>query len=382
LEYGLIGRVLAGQDDFGARLRERVLEPLELPATGLGDTDLQAGHAFGEAMAAWHYGALAAAAGLRSDLADSLRMAQAVLRPGDDALHQALLLARQRRGPEGALGWHAQAVGDDAGAWPILWNGGVSGGHASFIGLRVDRQDAVVLLGDGASDLSALGLALLAEAPPPAPAPRWRRVTQDEALPYAGLYRIAPGEVWTLRALADGLSLQRPGQFSQRLYAFDTDAFQVAGANAQITFQREGRHVDSLLLHGGGLNLAAERLSEHAPALPRTPSNPSPEALNACVGDYALSPLLQVRLERRGDTLFWQPSGVAPTPLTGYAPDRFASAPGEVDLHCLREPDGAVQRLALELAGTEVVATRVDWSLPPATPKGKVPPSGRLRSVP
>ena len=176
-----------------------------------------------------------------------------------------------------------------------------------------------------------------------------------------------------LRAGEDGLTLQRPGQFPQPLLHYDEDAFQLGGVNAQLTFQRNAAgNLEGALLHQGGLNLAVERLSDRAPVLARTPVSAKPEDLDACAGDYALSPLVQIRLSHNGDGLRWQLSGGAPAPLIAYAPDRYAAARGEFDLRCVREGGAAATVVVLSLAGTDVTARRVDWSLSAVGGKGKV----------
>lgn len=347
--------------DAAALLRTRVIGELGLEHTGFGDDGLVTGHDLGEAVPPWHYAALTPSRGLRSDLDDQLKFAQALLRPGDGPLQQALLLARQARGAA-AFGWHVLMVQGDGQEWPLLWNGGSTAGHAAFLGLRMDRQQAVVLLGNTSSDLTSLGLALLTDAAPPILPPRLRRLDPVAAGDYAGLYRFGPKDEVVVRADDGGLAVQRKGQFPLHLVAYDEDAFLFAGADAQITFQRNGaRNVESLLLHQGGANLAAPRLSLRAPQLVREQVEPELVQRDACVGDYALGGLVQLRLAPLGAGLSWQLSGGPRHPLVAFGPQRYASIDGALELRCI-EAKGAVEALALNLAGGEIEVPRLRWS--------------------
>jgi len=370
LQYGLLGQVLAQEGDFASLLRERVLSPLQLDNTGYGDTGLVAGHALGTGAGAWHYAALLGAGGLRSDLTDQLRLVQTLLHPGDTSLRAAVLLARQPHANHAALGWHVLDVKGKEQDWPVLWNGGSSGGHASFVGFRADQQEAVVLLGNASSDLVALGLALLADLPPPEPPARLKRLDAQAAARYAGLYQFSPHDEFILRSGPQGLWLQRKGQFAQELLAYDEDAFDLPGRNAQLTFHRnEAGNIDEMLLHEAGLNRAAQRLTQRAPTLSRPTIEVKGEALEDCAGDYALTALEHLHLTPAGTQLRWQVSGNVPRLLSAFAPDRYASAEGDLELHCVRDDAGKVSRVELNLADGDMKAARV---IPVAAPAAKV----------
>ena len=115
----------------------------------------------------WHYGVLGAAAGLRTTLSDLVQFLQHCLAPGDSPLRSALLLARQARasalaGPgekvappdQAALGWNVREVEGPDGSWPLVWRASETAGFAIFMGFRTDKQRAIVLLGNAASDLA------------------------------------------------------------------------------------------------------------------------------------------------------------------------------------------------------------------------------------
>src|SRR6185503_20205884 len=155
---------------------------------------LLVGHAHADAVPHWHFGALAGAAGLRSSVGDLLALLQQNLRPQDSPLRAALLLARQAQGggPQSAgLGWSIVEVPDGEQSWPLVWRASRTAGFATFLGFRTDRQQALVLLGNGDTDLSALGLAWLQQQTPP-PLPE-RGPTAPKSVPgddYLGLYKL------------------------------------------------------------------------------------------------------------------------------------------------------------------------------------------------
>ncbi len=353
-----LGQALAGS--WESRLRDRVLQPLELRSTDFSDESLVSGHALGERVGPWHYGALAGVGGLRSTLADQLRFAQSILRPGEGPLRDALLLARQPR-DGAALGWQAVSVHDGEQEWPLLWQGGSAGGHASFLGLRADRQEAVVLLGNAEGDLTALGLALLAETAPPAAPLRLRRATPEASAQVAGLYRFGPGDELVLRPRREGLFVQVPGQFAQPLWPWEEDAYALPGGATQITFQRNAAgRVESLVLHAGGTNRAATRLSQAAPVVNRVAVQIDQASAEACAADYVLTGDVWMRLSRWSGGLQWQLTGTAPRPLLAFAADRYASGDGEFELTCERAGAGRVGAVVLDLAGRSWRAQRLE----------------------
>lgn len=367
LGIGLLGYVLGRVEGKGyaVALREHVLAPLKLGTTGFDDAALVQGHALGKSATTWHFDALAGAGALRSTLADQLTFVHANLAPGNQSLRAALTLARQPRNGGGGLGWQIREVRSGDQHWPLVWHDGQTGGFASFVGFRTDRQSGVVLLGNAAVDLSALGLALLSdEAPPPSPR-RVRTVPATTLADYAGLYELTSNQLMTIRTTPNGLTAQLPGQFAWPLIGFDDDAFAYIDVDAQLTFDRgEGRKVEKLLLHQNGLNLPAPRLSERAPHVARQPVAMKAGTLDMYAGDYALTPDTQIRIARVGAALTFQLTALGPQSLIGYAPEHFVTAEGDVELRFERDGD-SIHHVVLDLAGGELSASRIDWTTPP-----------------
>ncbi len=367
LGVALLGDALARAygKDYRELLATEVLAPLALTQSGFGAVPrLIEGYRDGRAVPHWQHQALSAASGLRATLSDLTKFATAQLRPDTSALRAAILLARQPRAAAGrgetALGWQIVPVVSDGQTWPLLWQAGMTGGFASFVGLRTDRQRAVVLLGNAGIDLSALGLTLLAEQPAPPPPPKLLPLAAPATLAYEGLYRFDAGGDLVVRAAADGLVAQLGGALPQPLLAYDEDAFEIAGENSQLTFERRDTKVAGAVLHRNGVHLHAERLSEGAPALKRNSVASNPDDLAVYAGDYALSPSLRARIVVAPPGLRAQLTGTAAVYVQACAADRFCDADGTIEIAFTREGKGATA-LDWRQGVFEARAERDDW---------------------
>lgn len=365
----LLGRVYGAP--YGDVLRDKILGPLGLTHTTLDDASvLLPGHAGGDSATHWHYGVLAAAAGLRATLPDLVAFLQHCLAPGDSSLRSALLLARQARAPalagpgetvalpdQAALGWNVRSVEGPDGSWPLVWRASETAGFAVFLGFRTDKQRAIVLLGNAASDLAELGMTWLNEATLLPEAPRvaapHTALKLDE---YTGLYELASREELIVRLRDDHLNLQLPGAWPQRLRALDRDAFASDEANSGITFIRDPDTINGLVLHRNGTHMSARRLSQHAPRLLRPSIKLRPAQLEELRGDWRIDPDLWLRVGVEGDSLTLQAARAPRLVLQAYAPDRLADADGAIEVSVQRDAQGHVTQLALDLAGVARVA--------------------------
>lgn len=370
LGVALIGEALARvyKRDYRSLVAGEVLAPMALDGSGLGNVPkLLDGRRDGEVVPHWQYQALAPAMGLRATLSDLSRYAAMQLRPDTSSLGAALLLARQPRaaagGGETALAWQIVPVESDGQTWPLLWQAGITGGFASFIGLRTDRQRAVVLLGNAGADLSALGLALVADqAPPPAP-PKHLALIASATLAYAGLYRFDTGADLVVRASGDALTAQLTGGFPQPMLAYDDDAFELGGDAAQLTFEREGDKVAGAILHRNGMHVRAERLSDGAPVLKRDTHPLGADELAAYAGDYAMSSSVRVRVVVARPGLRVQLTGTAAVFVQSCAPDRFCDDGGTLEIAFTRGKGARAKATALDWRQGvfEAGAQRDDW---------------------
>jgi serine-type D-Ala-D-Ala carboxypeptidase/endopeptidase len=364
----LLGWILGRVDGEGytAALSRRIGAPLGLAATGGDDTNLLPGHSDTVQRMPQPAPQLALPLQLRSNAADPLKLLRAMLRPGDSPLRAALLLSRQPRDARGnwGLGWRISRVREQDQEWPLVWQYGNSGGYASFIGFRIDRQQGVVLLGNADASLAPLGLSLLGQGKAP-PLPPLAAAAPAAMAEYAGLYESSPGQQLLVRAGAGSLSAQASGGLASRLRYLGDDVFDIPGLATQLHFQRDTRgQIELLRWMENGVIVPVRRLSSRAPQLPRTPM-PAADMSGYC-GDFAVDAdvLLRLHCQARPAAQF---SGGPWRELTLFAPDRFAAADSEFELIAQRDPAGAVEALSLVLLGVETRLPRVRWQALPAT---------------
>jgi serine-type D-Ala-D-Ala carboxypeptidase/endopeptidase len=369
LGVALLGEVLARRygKDYRSLLATGILAPLAMTQSGFGSVPrLIDGSRDGKPALHWQHQTLSAAAGMRATLSDMMRFAAVQLKPDASPLRAGILLAREPRavagGGETALAWQIVPVASDGQNWPLLWQAGITGGFASFIGLRTDRQRALVLLGNAGMDLSALGLTLLADRAAPSAPPRLIPMVAPATLAYEGWYRFDVGGDLLVRSTTDSLTAQLSGLLPQAMFAYDDDAFELAGETAQLTFEREGTRIVGATLHRKGTNLRAGRLSEGAPVLKRNSSASNAEELAPYAGDYALSPSVRARIAVATPALRVQLTGTAPMLLRLCAVDRFCDGDGTLEVGFMRDEAGKkVVALEWRQGVFEARAARDDW---------------------
>jgi len=369
LGVALLGEVLARayRKDYRSLLATEILAPLAMTQSGFGSVPrLIDGFRGGKPALHWQHQTLSAAAGMRATLSDLMRFAAVQLKPDASPLRAGILLGREPRavagGGETALAWQIVPVASDGQNWPLLWQAGISGGFASFVGLRTDRQRALVLLGNAGMDLSALGLTLLADRNAPSAPPKLIPMVAPATLAYEGWYRFDVGGDLLVRSTADSLTAQLSGLLPQAMFAYDDDAFELAGETAQVTFERDGTRIVGATLHRGGTNLRAGRLSEGAPVLKRNSSASNAQELAPYAGDYALSPSVRARVAVATPALRVQLTGTAPMLIRLCAVDRFCDGDGTLEVGFTRDAAGKkVVALEWRQGVFEARAARDDW---------------------
>lgn len=165
LGAGLLGFLLARQADtsYAALLTSRILEPLQLHNTYIGELDggtdslMAFGYADGKQTPFWHFGVLAGAGGLRSSASDMLRFIAEELDPSSTPLASAVELSQKIRyhvSPQLALalGWQVSTLPDST---QFYWHNGGTGGGRSFVGFAPDRSVGVVVLTNSGIPLNA-----------------------------------------------------------------------------------------------------------------------------------------------------------------------------------------------------------------------------------
>ena len=155
--------------------------------------------------------------------------------------------------------------------------------------------------------------------------------------------------------------MQIGGYLPQAMAAYDEDAFEIAGAAGQLTFERQDTKVIGAILHRSGTNLHAARLSEGAPALKRNTAPLDAKELAAYAGDYRLSSSMRAHVVVATPGLRAQLTGTAPIFLQSCAHDRFCDADGTLEIGFSREKSGKANALDWRQGVFEVRATRDDW---------------------
>ena len=356
----ILGRVHGG--GYAEALRQEVTGPLGLVETSGAVQGLVPGSYDGRQSLPPPATEFALPLSLNTSAGDLMRLLQAMLRPGDSPLRQALLLSRQpqdRRGNAG-LGWRISLVRDGAQEWPLVWQQANRGGYSVFLGFRTDQQRALVLLGNSDANLTPQGLAQLMGGSLPTLPPREAAAPADPAQ-YAGLYEFSPGAQLLIRVTPAGLSAQASGRLAARLRPLGPDQFDLPGEAIQLNFQRDalGR-IDSLRWVENSLIVPVRRLSARAPQLPRTPVTLSAAQLAAFCGDYRVDGDVLVRFHC-GEKPGLQFSGGIWRELHAYGGDHFGSADGDFEVTAERGADGAVSGLQLVLLGNEAGLPRAQW---------------------
>ncbi len=239
-----------GPPDLEAALARRLFQPLGMAGAYIArppaGSRAATGHGqAGQPVPAWTWAAAPSAAGVggvRARLDDMVRYAQAQLGLLDGL--QGTPLATQLRQTQQplagsfAMGWMVAPV---QGRSLVLHEGG-TGGFSSLVLLEPATQQAVVVLADTAmadlGGLGRLGLALLDDSLPAAPARRAVPLSDAQLRDLPGTYSLGP---MTLRLRAENgrLMAQADGQSAFELRADSAgDLYPAAGFSALLTPER------------------------------------------------------------------------------------------------------------------------------------------------
>lgn len=238
----LLGRAVGST--YADLLRERILEPLDMTATGLGIEGAVAeyivrGH-YRRGVTRYRTPAEAAhgQGGLVSNAEDLLKYLHAHVGPPRTELERAMRMTREVRGTavEGryGLGWRILRLGERE----IVFHGGGTAGFTTRVAFDPERRIGTVLLANVRRFPDALATALLPPSPPP---PEWRRVdvAREVLVRYEGEYRSTSGENrYYVRLEDEGwLTYQPAGAVRARLYATSDTTFYLLRGPWSFTFR-------------------------------------------------------------------------------------------------------------------------------------------------
>jgi CubicO group peptidase (beta-lactamase class C family) len=265
LGAGLLGHALANRSgmDYEGVLRERVFLPLGMANTRIALTpDLRSRLATPHTSVfhlaptpAWDFtDAFAGAGALRSSANDLLTFLAANLGYTKTPLSAAMArMVTVRRDATDrfkiGLGWRIEQQGETE----IVWTGGATYGSRTFMGFDIKSRIGVVVLSNynSGSGIDDIGRHLLNRSSPvddgTAVKPTERMVSKVPSgllNAYAGRYRFAADEVWTVRRDGSRFFLKRPAEpefeiFPEGDFEKGSDDFFSKSADALFTFDFE-----------------------------------------------------------------------------------------------------------------------------------------------
>lgn len=268
LGVGLLGRALAhkqGAVSYDALLRERVLAPLGLQATGCElPADAPPRTLDGDDDHPWRLASLAGAGGLRSTVDDLLAFLQAQWAP-PEPLRAAVDLALTKRhdgevGVGMGLGWHIAKDGF------TRWHSGGTGGYRSMVLVAREQRRAVVVLANTTSDVvNQIGEGVfrrlfgLPAEPPQVEAAA--AVPAEQLARLCGRYRMPDGVIVQVVQDARGLTAQLTGQPALRVYPRSATELFYRAVAASLVFELDGEAPVALTLHQNGQRFRCARES-------------------------------------------------------------------------------------------------------------------------
>lgn len=270
LGVGLLGTLLANaaHTTYPRLLEEHVLRPLGMTNTSASLTpSLEArlmpgfGNDFTK-QPAWAFEALAGAGAVNSTLHDMVSYLRANIDAPAGPLGKAIAFAHQPRAdampPEKiGLNWFIGPSG-------VVFHDGETGGYSSFIAFDSASKTGVVVLTNFAGErgeTDSLAAHLLESTRYPsfvAIAP----LKPEGRSPFVGVYEFSPTIHATIFEKSGTLYGQLTGQGALALTLQSGRTFAVQGVAASVTFVRDANgNIDALVLHQGGIDQTAKRLT-------------------------------------------------------------------------------------------------------------------------
>lgn len=278
LGVGLLGHTLslATGKSYEELERERVWQPLGMTHTAITFTPwmtqhLALGHdAAGNVVSNWDLPTLAGAGAIRSTTNDMLKFLDANLHPEHGPLERAMAFAHQERAAAGGnMGIGLNWLSLHAGADTIVWHNGGTGGYRTFIGFIPARKVGVVVMTNSGNAAGAddIGFHLLDPALPLAPAPLPPKVrtaitlAPDVLSRYVGSYQLTPELRLDITQKDGALYMHPTSQAVMQLWPESEHDFFLKELDAQVTFVEDHGTVSALVLHQGGQDATAPRVS-------------------------------------------------------------------------------------------------------------------------
>lgn len=393
---GLLGQALARRAgmDYEALVRARITGPLGMKSTGIAltpDTKARAsaGHT-GQLQPTpyWDLPTLAGAGALRSTANDMLTFLAAPLGYSSTPLAPALasMVAVRRPTPtpgmEIALGWHVIAR---AGAEPVFWHNGGTGGFRTFMGYLPTSRLGIVILSNTSTAMGVddIGMHLLGARPslaPPPPPPSTHTLVNVEPKVlegYVGRYQLTPALVLSVTREGAQLYAQATGQRKFDIFPESDRRFFTKVADISLEFEPDAQgRATSLNLHQGGSSLLAKRIEGDAPAASgggatgaagagaapkeRKAIAVDPALFDRYAGRYQLAPNVVLGVMREGDRLFTQLTGQPRFELFAETERDFFLKVVDAQLTFVVDAQGRATQVVLHQNGMDQIAKRIE----------------------
>ena len=358
---GVLGEALGAAWDtsYAEALTAHVLAPLNMKETSLALTgaalpaDFAPGHSGGARVPTWTFLAAAPAGAIVSTPRELGVFLEFCLGRAKSPLQAALAeaLKPQRDAPDvGAqigFGWFISGEKN----LPVYWHNGATNGYHAFVAFCPADGRGVALLANDAKSCDALGYALIGMKPP---APVAEKL--PNAADFIGHYLLTPAFAIDITERNGALALQATGQPRLALRRVAGDRFAVAGAPAEISFERDAAgKVVALVLHQNGRDQRGPR--GELPPPPKEISLPV-ETLREYAGEYALNATITMTMTESDGALFTQLSGQARFPVFATAKDEFFLKVVDAQLSFERDGAGKVISAVLHQNGRNQRAPR------------------------
>ena len=367
---GLLGQVLAdrAKSSYADLLRARVLVPLGMTDTTLATMpandpiELAVGHDLGnDPVPPWHFGSIAPAGGIRSDVTDMLKYLRCNM--GQGPLAKACLFAQQPRADGevahkiGLVWWTNPITG-------IVSHGGDTGGYHAFVGMSKDRQTGVVVMSNGPA-VTDIAAHVLAPSYPVAACPTSVPAQLDLST-YAGVYCVRGAGITFYVAPSSSAAEQLIALDTQPALPYERvapETFQESAVGAAVIFVRHEKTVVGFTFVQNGTTLEAIRLNaDGSLVVPQLRTFPpvvalEPSALQSYVGTYRVGSL-GFTVTVRGNELYVQLIGQPTNLVYASAKDEFFYRDVDAQITFGRDAAGSVSTLTLHQNGQNITATR------------------------
>jgi hypothetical protein len=344
---GLLGEIAADAAGlaYSQAMQRDVLSKLGMQDTGVSTNAggrLAQGFSDGADMPNWGgFDALAGAGALLSTVDDMLQFVDANF---DDSRLTLNTVLKRARDAATAFGWH-KLVREDGEA--IYWHNGGTGGYASFLAIRPDQEEAVVILSTSTAGqrLTELGFAQITG--------EIAAATQQDLGPYTGSFELAPGFILSVFEKDGRLFGQATGQAAFPLAASGDNEFSLAAAGIRIVFNEAADGFNSIDFHQGGSTTIARRVAAATGPKKYTAIDVEAEDLQSLVGEYQLAPQIIITIIADGEQLYAQLTGQAAFPVFPYESDKFFFKVVDAQLFFERDADGRIDAVILNQNGQQ-----------------------------